>query len=124
MIGTNHCGNTHRESFKRCSTKQYVLCCRDYAERVVAIFAQKIQSEYYGEDRSVSIKGILLENFSSPTQTEISGKPQECTHNYVFHSFLSYDRKQYAATTISNIKHIIELLKQRNIMSNMLSKIW
>ena len=31
---------------------------RDYAERVVASFANQIQSEYYDGNRSVSIEGI------------------------------------------------------------------
>ena len=36
-----------------------------YSERVVASFAHYIQSEYYGGNISVSIKGILLEHFSA-----------------------------------------------------------
>ena len=31
ILGTNHCGNTRREAFKRCSYFQDVLCRRDYA---------------------------------------------------------------------------------------------
>ena len=42
----------------------------------------------------------------------------------MFHSFLSYDRKQDDATTIAHSKHIIELLKQRNILSSELSTLW
>ena len=42
----------------------------------------------------------------------------------MFHSFLSDDRKQGSATTIAHRKRIIELLKQRKIMSNTLSIIW
>ena len=52
-----------RESF------QDVLCRRDYAERLVAIFAQQIQSEYYGANRSVSIEDIALEHFSALPHT-------------------------------------------------------
>ena len=37
---------------------------------------------------------------------------------------MSDDRKQDAATTTAHIKHIIGLLKQRNILSSKLSKIW
>ena len=55
ILGTNHCGEMRRTSFKRRELFQDVICRRDYAERVVASFANKIQSEYYGGNRSVSI---------------------------------------------------------------------
>ena len=42
----------------------------------------------------------------------------------MFHSFLSDDIQQDSATNIPHNKHIIELLKQHNTLSNMLSKIW
>ena len=60
ILGTNHCGNTRRKTFKRCSAKQYVLCCSDYNERVVSIFLHQIQYKYYDYNRYVSIKGIVL----------------------------------------------------------------
>ena len=67
-IGTHQFGNTHREEFKCSSAFQYVLCCRDYAEHVVAIFSHQIKSEYYGSNRYVSIEGIYLEHFSNTDQ--------------------------------------------------------
>ena len=85
IIGNNHCVNTLREAFKRRSAEQDVFCCRDYFERVVAIFAHQIQSEYYGGNRSVFIEGIVLDHFSAPTHTEIAGSPQAHTHHAVFH---------------------------------------
>ena len=45
MIGTRHCGNTRRDVFKRHLSYQYILCRRDYAEFVIAIFAHQIESE-------------------------------------------------------------------------------
>ena len=54
-----------RTAFKRRELFQDVLCCRDYAERVVAKFTNQIQSEYYGGNISVSIEGIALEHFSA-----------------------------------------------------------
>ena len=41
------------------------LCRRDYAEHIVASFANQIQSEYYGGNISVSIEGIALEHFNT-----------------------------------------------------------
>ena len=49
ILGTNHCGEMRRTSFKRRELFQDVLCRRDYDERVVARFSNQIQSEYYGE---------------------------------------------------------------------------
>ena len=65
-----------------------------------------------------------MEYFSEPTHTEIEGTPQARKSHAVFHSFLSDDSKQDSATTTAHRKHIIKLLKQRNIMPNTLSSIW
>ena len=48
ILGTNYYGEMGRAAFIQREFFQYVLCCRDYAERVVAKFANQIQSEYYG----------------------------------------------------------------------------
>ena len=56
----HHYGNTHREAFKRRSDFQDVLCRLDCKERVVSMFAQQIQYEYYGGNRYVSNEGIYL----------------------------------------------------------------
>ena len=44
IIGTNHCGEMRRTDFKRRELFQDIICHRDYAERVVASFANQIQS--------------------------------------------------------------------------------
>ena len=44
ILVTNHCGEMRRTSVKQRELFQDVLCCRDYAERVVAIFSNQIQS--------------------------------------------------------------------------------
>ena len=69
ILGKNHCDDSRRTAFKRCETFQDVLCCRDYAQMVVAIFPNQIQSEYYATNRSVSVEGIALEHFSALPQT-------------------------------------------------------
>ena len=43
ILGINHCGESRRTAFKLCKSFQDLLCRRDYAERVVAIFANQIQ---------------------------------------------------------------------------------
>ena len=54
ILGTNHCGEMQHTAFKRRELFQDFLCCRDYAERLVARFSHQIQSEYYGGNISVS----------------------------------------------------------------------
>ena len=44
ILGTDQCGEMRHTAFKRRELFQDVLCCCDYAERVVASFANKIQS--------------------------------------------------------------------------------
>ena len=70
-----------------------MLCRRDYAERVVAIFSNQIQSEDYGGNISVSIEGITLVHFSTLPQKVIKPFTKSCPLHAVFHSFLSYDSK-------------------------------
>ena len=65
ILRTNHCGELRQTAFKRRELIQDVLCRRDYAERIVESFANKIKSEYYGGNISVSIEGIALEHFSA-----------------------------------------------------------
>ena len=43
ILGKNHCGELRRTDFKRRELFQDLLCRRDYAERVVASFANQIQ---------------------------------------------------------------------------------
>ena len=81
----NHCGDYRQTEFKRHKSFQYLLCHRDYAERVVASFPHQRQSEYYGVNRYVSIEGIALEHFSALPQTEINSSTKPCPRHAVFH---------------------------------------
>ena len=104
ILGTNHCSELRRTAFKRRELFQDVLCHHDYAERVVASFANKIQSEYYGGNRSVSIEVIALEHFSAVPQSDINSSSFSRPRHAVFHSFLSDDSKQDSATTTAHSK--------------------
>ena len=68
ILGTNHCGDFRHTAFKRRESFQYVLCCSDYVERVVASFDHQIQSEYNGRNISVSNEGIVIKKFSTLSQ--------------------------------------------------------
>ena len=63
ILGTNHCDEMLRTAFKRRESFQDVLCLCYYSERLVESFANKIQSEYYCGNISVSIEGIALDFF-------------------------------------------------------------
>ena len=85
ILGTNHCGEMRFTAFKRSELFQDVLCRRDYAERLVAIFSNQIQSEYYGGNIFASIEGIELEN----SNDEINVKPKRgCSFVIFFSCFL------------------------------------
>ena len=43
ILGKNHCGEYCQTAFKRRESFQDVLCCRDYAERLVASFPHQIK---------------------------------------------------------------------------------
>ena len=94
-------------AFKQSELFQDVLYHRDYYERVVVIFSNQIQSEYYGGNIYVSIEGISLEHFSTVPQTNINSTTPSRQCHAVFHSFLSDDNKQDAATSTAHIKHLI-----------------
>ena len=117
ILGTNHCGELRRTAFKRRECFQDVLCLRYYAERVVARFANQIQSEYYGGNISVSIEGIALEHFSAAPQADINSSTLSRPRHALFHSFLSDDIKQYAATTTAHSKRLISLLKNKQVLT-------
>ena len=87
IIGTYHCGNTRSEAFNHSGFSQDVLCCWSYAEILVVGVSQQIQSKYYGGNRSVSIEGIALDQFSDSKQPLPLSAPPLFTHNDVFHSF-------------------------------------
>ena len=86
-MGTNHCGDSIRTTFKRQESFKDVLYRRDYAKRVVASFSNQIKSGYYGGNRFVYIEGIALEHFSALTQTEINSSTKPCPRHAVFHFF-------------------------------------
>ena len=87
ILGTNHCVELQRTAFKRREFFQDALCRLDYAEMVVASFANQIQSEYYGVNRYVSIECIALEHFSAAPQADIDSSTLSFPRHAVFHSF-------------------------------------
>ena len=106
-----------RTAFKRRELFQDDICRRDYSERVVSSFANQIQSEYYGGNIYVSIEGIALEHFSAAPQADINSYTLSRPRHAVFHSFLSDNSKQDAATTTAHSKKLISLLKNKQVLT-------
>ena len=63
----------------------------------------------------MSIEGIALEHFSAVPKTDINSTTPSRQLHVLFHSFLSDYRKQDAATTNAHSKHLIPLIKEKNI---------
>ena len=72
----------------------------------------------------MSIEGIALEHFSASTQGDINSTTPSRPRHAVFHSFLSDYSKQYAATATAHSKQFISLLKNQQLLTTSLSKIW
>ena len=62
----------------------------------------------------MSIEGIVLEHFSALSKADINSTTPSRQHHSVFHSFLSDDSKQDAATTTVHSKLLVSLLKDKN----------
>ena len=113
IVGTNHCGAMQRTAFKWREIFQVVLCCRDYSKRVLARFYNQIQSKYYGGNISASLYGIALEHFNALPKADINSTAPSRERHVVFHSLLSGDSIQVAATNTAHSKRLISLLKDK-----------
>ena len=72
----------------------------------------------------MSIEDIVLEHFSAAPQADINSSTLSRPQHAVFHSFLSDDSKQDAATTTEHSKRLISLLKNKQISTTSLIAIW
>ena len=68
----------------------------------------------------MSIEGIALEHFSASPKADINSTTPLRQRHTLFHSFLSDDRKQDAATNTAHSKHFISLLKEKILMATSL----
>ena len=72
----------------------------------------------------MSIEGIALEHFSAAPQEDINSTTPSRPRHAVFHSFLSDNSKQNAATTTAHSKLLISLIKNKKVLTTSLSTIW
>ena len=71
ILGTNHCGKEHHETFKGQSKQHDILFRSDYAGRIVYSFSHHIQYAYYGGNWYASIEVSTLDHLNASNQ-EIS----------------------------------------------------
>ena len=72
----------------------------------------------------MSIEGIALEHFIAVPQTNINSTTPSRQRHTFFHYFLSGESKQDSATTTAFIKSLISLLKEKQLLTTSLSKIY
>ena len=107
ILGTDHCGEMRRTSFKRRELFQDVLCRCEYDKRVVTIFDNQIKPEHFGVNISMYIEGIALEIFSAVPKSDIKSSTISRQSHVVFNSFLSDNSKQDATTITAHSKLLI-----------------
>ena len=123
-LGTHHCGNKGQEAFKRHEYYQDVLCRWNYAEHLLAIFVHQIQSKYYGGNRYVSIKGIVLEKFSDTYQWTSSSSLYSCKRHVLFNCFCWVTAKNMQLQHMRIAKHHRFVETQTTGFLNGISTIW
>ena len=123
ILGTNCCGNTRRESFKR--RRQINMCC------VVMIMLRECQLVLHTKFNLNTMAEIDLYLFKAlhlGTLVHQHIPKQQQQHKHAHYmlclSHFSGDIKQDAATTISHRKHIITFLKQNKLLSVTLITLW
>ena len=87
IMGTSHCGDSHKKPFKLSESFQDVLCRHEYDDNLVSSISNQILSEYYSGNISLSIEVIALENFSALPRSGIKSSTKPCQRHAVFKSF-------------------------------------
>ena len=82
----------------------------------MSTFSHQILSEYYGNNRYVSIESNPLNKFSALEYSSPFWKSDNVLTHALFHSFLFDDNKKDDATTAAQSKYIIELLQNRQLI--------
>jgi len=125
MLGRKHCGN---ERARAAATLNQLLIRRDYADRWKAVFHEEIQSEHFGNSRSLSIEGVSVESWAEKTlelyrEGVKDGLPEEELSQILaegadlaFHCHLADSSKQDAASTHEHMTALIQLLLGKKIL--------
>jgi hypothetical protein len=124
ILGKNYCGELRQERFRR--NPGWVKTKRDYAERLSAKFNMEIQSDHFGNGRSLSIEGSSVEFFSwEDVERYVASfeNPQEVLEGLEagigmeFHSHFSDKSRQDAATTSAHMTVLMNRLFADGVLS-------
>jgi hypothetical protein len=108
------CGKMRQDAFAKDTGS--IKTRRDYAERLSAIFNMEVQSEHFGNGRSLSIEGSSVETYIGVELNEyLEGRmnANQLLRKMEFHSHFSDFSRQDAATTNAHMTVLLEVLKQR-----------
>ena len=106
ILGKSECGTLRHLAFLSKATS--IKTIRDYSERLNATFDQEIQSEHFGNSRSLSIEGCAVEIVVNGLEGE---------SKLEFHSHFSDESRQDACTTMAHMEVLIEHLLKENHMA-------
>jgi hypothetical protein len=87
---------------------------RDFAEAIQAEMDNEVQGDHFGKIRKMMLEGCSVEFFS----LELEKYTKE------FHSHLSDDCKQNAATSFENMKNVLQNLRERGVLEENVSVIY
>eukprot|EP00966_Prymnesium_polylepis_P330743 7386355-Prymnesium_polylepis.1 len=113
ILGKNFCGAERLAAFKR--KPAAIRTRRDYAERLAAAFNLEIQCDHFGNGRSLSMEGSAVETFCASAVAALKNGVWQMSDDdlrMVFHSHLSDDSRQDAATTHAHMKALFKQLRR------------
>jgi hypothetical protein len=87
---------------------------RDFAEAIQAEMDNEVQGDHFGKIRKMMLEGCSVEFFSA----ELGKFTKE------FHSHLSDDCKQNAATSFENMRNVLQGLKERGLLHENVSAVY
>jgi hypothetical protein len=87
---------------------------RDFAEAIQAEMDNEVQGDHFGKIRKMMLEGCSVEFFSR----ELEKYTKE------FHSHLSDDCKQNAATSYENMKNVLQDLRERGVLHENVSVVY
>jgi hypothetical protein len=87
---------------------------RDFAEAIQAEMDNEVQGDHFGKIRKMMLEGCSVEYFSA----ELGKFTKE------FHSHLSDDCKQNAATSFENMRNVLQNLRERGLLHENVSAVF
>jgi hypothetical protein len=117
ILSKDFCGKERFIAFKK--RPGDVNTRRDYAERLSAKFNLEIQSDHFGNGRSLSMEGSSVEFFSAPAIVNAEANPTGDYSGSITmesQSHFSDESKQDASTTHAHMLVLLEYLFENNVM--------